>query len=335
MQLKDLFSSKGFKFLDLLFGIILIQFIFAWDALDRVTTLPYTGFLVNNYFPSDRSHIISYLIDIVFQAGDQFLSSHSITLRPAYPVFYWGWFLIQEIFILLLLLVGYKLQMKKGPLYVTILTMAILRYGYWDYFMRPQDGITYIIMLLMYYSYKTGNKKVYYLLTVVGVLQREFCLFVNLFVVLDQWKGIKYSAKNIFTKEFFSKIWPELMAMGVYIIYRFLFLKISGFSETGLSPSVLQYSDPIGYLTNPKEIFHVLLFLGWLWYFLLKSKDLRLYLLVIAIFVFSVIFAFPYEINKVGSVFFIVHFEIADFKKKDKNLVRNEQIPPVEQNLPQ
>ncbi len=334
MQLKDLFSSKGIKFLDLMFGIFVIQFIFAWDALDRVTTFPYTEFLINKYDAFAYSRLLSYLIDLVFRAGDQFLVARGVTLFPADPVFYWGWFLIQEVFILLLLLVGYKLKMKKGPLYVTILTMAILRYGYWDYFMRAQDGITYIIMLLMYYSYKTGNKKAYYLLTVVGVLQREFCLFINLFVVLDQWKAEKYSARKIFTKDFLKKIWPELLAMVGYVTYRTLYLKISGFSM-GLSPAVWQ--DPLGfeYLTNPKEIFHVVLMLGWLWYFLLKSKDLRLYLLIAAIFVFSFIFAFPYEINKIGCVFFVVHFEILDFKKKEKDLLRNERMPPIKPQLAQ
>jgi len=328
MKLKDLFNKKRLNFLNLFFGIVLIQFIFAWDALDRITTLPYTESLLSNYDAFASTRLISHLIDIIFQAGDQFLQSIGIGLRPADPVFYWGWFLIQQIFILLLLLVGFKLDMKKSPLYVTILTMSVLRYGYWDYFTRPQDGITFIIMLLMYYSYKTGNKKAYYVLTVLGVLQREFCLFVNLFVVLDQWKAEKYSFKRIVTKDFLKKIWPEILAMLGYVTYRTLFLWLSGF-PMGLSPSIWQMTDPGDYLLNPKEWFHLLLMLGWLWYFLIKSKDWRLYILVIAIFAFSTFFAFPFEINKIGSVFFIIHMEIPEFKHGFQKSVTNEEKPAI------
>ncbi len=313
MELKDLLTKKGRETLIFFLGIVLIQFIFAWDALDRVTTLPYTEDLLENYTVYYFIRLWSLLIDIGFQAGDNFLRSMGVVLNPADPVFYWGWFLIQQIFNLLFLLVGFKLDMRKTPLYITILTMAGLRYGYWDYFTHPNEGITFIICLGIYYYYKTGNKKMYYVLTVMGALQREFCLFINLWVILDRWKQENYKIRPIFTSKFIKENLFELIVMVAYVAFRTTWLLTFWGDYPGAA--VWRAEDPLAYLLNPKEWFHVPLMFGYLWYYWAKSKDWRLYILVAFIFATSALFAFPFEVNHVVSVFFLIHYEIPEFKK--------------------
>jgi hypothetical protein len=287
-------------------GYLLVVFLNAWDFLDRPIN-------IGDYSGGEGSPMWDWLnySRIIMNFFWQTLS-----------IGYWGFFVFHLLFAVSFYYIAKRFKMDSLWIFAILLTLPLLRYGVNDYGGR-NFGITGLVMVWIYYFKRKGMRKSYILVSFIGFFTKEFCLYVNVFFVFETFlSGIEFN--NI--KDVFKDIKPriiktlkantfEIVLCIAYFIYRSIFTNIIGgynpfdygmfnFNQTGENIGIIYF------FTHPKTMVIVLLIYGMLWLVLLKYPDLKVYILIIFVTIFSSLFGLIWEIDKIGSIFMIIAFEL-------------------------
>ena len=250
---------------DVLFflGVVLFTFLNAWDFLDRVIEGRDPYFLDFNEEYITMLRPIIYLLQYVIGIG------------------YWGFFVFHILFIASFIYVGRKLNVETIHIYLPLIILPVMRYGVWDYCTGASDSLVYLIMVWTYYTYRTKNMKAYYILSIIGALTREFCLYVNLFFMIE-FLFDNESIKSLFQKrkewlnmikEFFRKFWIEMVIFVGYLIMRTLIAAFVAHRPIYMgSFFIMHLSD----FTNPKMLIRIAMIYSHLTYYIIKHNNYHL-----------------------------------------------------------
>jgi len=218
-----------------------------------------------------------------------------------------------------------KIFVKEIWIFLFLLTLPILRFGVWDYGNSEYMFFVYLVMIITYYHGKYGNRKIYYIFSVIGIFTKEVCLYVNIFLVIDAViqnnEEIKEILKPSSLKNKFFYILQhnrfELLLALILFVWRFIITNLYQLNmiEFGMiSKDVLLF-----HFQQPKILFSYFLIFGSLWIVIFKENALKINILIFFVIVFTIFFGFLWEIDKLGCLFIII---IAESKslKEDLNL---------------
>src|SRR6056297_3020034 len=198
-------------------AVILIYFLNAWDfqgfyddstKLDLIS-LP--GFDPHNAKYIEKIRLTTFFLKYILKIG------------------YWGFFAFLILFVISFLYLCKKLDVKRIYIYLSLLTLPTLIYCFLDYGFNSTYCFVYLIIIWMYYFYRIENYKMYYIFTIIGIFTREFCLYVNLFFLIESFfENCSYNLKEIWSKrKNISKVLNErkfeILAISGYLIYRLFF----------------------------------------------------------------------------------------------------------------
>jgi hypothetical protein len=309
-QLHNLYINYFTTDVIIFLGYLLISFLNAWDFLDRPTGAgDYTGL-------GDMNALLWILYTRPIM---QFLTGSFLLMGSM--GYYWGLFIFNLLLAVSFYYVGKKLKMDSLWIFSILLTLPLMRYGVLDYGGRDV-GILGLAMVWIYFFKRQDKKKSYILVSIIGFFTREYCLYVNIFFVIESFlDGIGFN--NI--KDVFKDLKPRIMRtlktntfeIGLciaYIIYRTILTSVIGginqfdygmFNLYSEGEHALTY-----FLTHPKLWVVMIFIYGMLWLVLIKYPDLKVYTLITFVVLFSSLFGLIWEIDKIGNIFMIIAFEL-------------------------
>jgi len=294
----------------ILIGYLLITFINAWDFLDRpINPGDYTGGEGTPMWDwLNRSRIVIYFFWQILFTNESMV--------------YWGFFVFHILFALSFYYIAKKLKMNSLWIFAILLTVPLMRYGVNDYGGRF-IGIIGLVMVWTYYLKRKDMKKLYIIVSIIGFFTKEFCLYVNMFFIIETFmQGIDFKNFMDFLKDLKPRIIRtiktnlfEIILCIAYFIYRTIFTSVIGdynpfdygmfnFDKTGEDIGIIYF------FTHPKVWFVCIMIFGMIWLILIKYPDLKIYVLLLFVIIFSSLFGLIWEIDKIGNIFIIITLEL-------------------------
>lgn len=267
-------------------GIILIKFYIAWllqfyqvyhnEGLYEVWSLEYDVLPISTR-DIEKSRVLIYLLKYILDIG------------------YWGFFTIHILFCVSFYYVGIQCNVKKEYILLSLLGLPVFVYGAWGFGVWATDSLAYLVMVWMYYFYRTRKMSMYYVFSVIGFLTREFCLYVNIFFVIEFFV-VQYNEKkwNIKTYDV-MKMGFEYVLIGGYFVFRYLMVS----THSDYFP-MFKSGTLIDDFTNVKHLMKLPLIFGFLSIPIAKERK-KEHILILLVVVFFTFFAgVIFELNKVG-----------------------------------
>lgn len=205
--------------------------------------------------------------------------------------------------------------------FLPLVILPIFRFGVWGYGQGGTDSLVFLIMIWTYYFWKIDKRNLYYLFSIIGLFTREFCLYVNLFIIIFTFFQ-ESSPKQIFQsiniqniRKTINNHYFEIILILCYIPLRFIILYNVNVEYTYFN--LLYYNAFIQFISNIGTYFDVILIYSFIWIILLLENKNKYYILILIVIILTLYVGYITEINKLGCLCIIFCLDF-DFFQENK-----------------